>query len=60
MDAPTVVQGELMELLPRVSDMLEHFETILPAVESLWFPQQDEVYFMGDVTISGRHLFTKN
>ena len=37
---PTVVQGgggrgEWMEPLPRVFDMLQYFETILPLVESL-------------------------
>ena len=27
-------------------DMLQYFETVLPSVESLWSPLQDEVYFM--------------
>ena len=44
---PTVVQGGLMEPLPRIFDMLQYFETILPSMESLWSSQQDEVYFMG-------------
>ena len=33
---------------PRVFDMLQYFETILPIVES-----QDEVYFMGGGTAQG-------
>ena len=35
---PTVVQGGggWMEPHPRVFDMLQYFETILPLVESLW------------------------
>ena len=36
-----------MELLPRVFDMLQYFETILPLVKSLWSSQQDKLYFMG-------------
>ena len=39
--------GGLMEPLPRVFDMLQYFETILPSLESLWYSLQDEVYFMG-------------
>ena len=31
-----------MEPLPRVFDMLQYFETILPSVESLSSSQQDE------------------
>ena len=33
---------------PRVFDMLQYDETILPSVESLWSSLQDEVYFVGD------------
>ena len=36
-----------MEPLPRVFDMLQYFETILPLEESLGSSQQDEVCFMG-------------
>ena len=36
-----------MEPLPRVFDMLQYFETILPSVESLLSSQQDQLYFMG-------------
>ena len=32
---PTVVQGGVMEPLPRVFDMLQYFKTILPSVGSL-------------------------
>ena len=32
---PTVVQGGGVEPLPRVFDMLQYFEMILPLVESL-------------------------
>ena len=44
---PTVVQGgrKLIEPLPRIFDMLQGFETILPLEESLWSSQQDKVYF---------------
>ena len=38
--------GRLMEPLPRVFEMLQYFETILPLVESLWSSQQEEVYFL--------------
>ena len=31
-----------MEALPRIFDMLQYFETILPSVESLSSSQQDE------------------
>ena len=39
--------GGSIEPLPRVFDVLQYFETILPSVESLWSSEQDEVYFMG-------------
>ena len=42
-----------MEPLPRVFDMLQYFETILPSVENLWSSQQDEVYFMGGGAAGG-------
>ena len=32
---------------PRVFDMLQYFEKILPSAKSLWSSRQDEVYFMG-------------
>ena len=32
---------------PGVFDMLHHFETILPLVQSLWSSYQGEVYFKG-------------
>ena len=35
--------GGLMELLPRVFDILEYFKKILPSVESLWSSRLDEV-----------------
>ena len=35
-----------MEPLPRVFDILQYFETILPSDESLGSSQKDEVYFM--------------
>ena len=38
---------------PRVFDMLQYFETILPSEENLWFSLQDEVYFMGGGTAGG-------
>ena len=41
----TIVQGG--GGVPRIFDMLQYFETILPSVESLWSSQHDEVYFMG-------------
>ena len=43
---PTMVQGGLMEPLPKVFDMLLYFETILPFL-------QDEVYFMGGGAAGG-------
>ena len=42
-----------MEPLPRVSDMLQYLEAILPSVESLRSSQQDEVYFMGGDATGG-------
>ena len=55
---PTVVQGReggggLMGPLPRVFDMLQYFEAILPSVESLWSSQQDEVYFISGSATRG-------
>ena len=50
---PTVVQGGWMDPRPRVFDMLQYFETILPSEESLWSSLQDEVYFMGGGTAGG-------
>ena len=47
------VGGGVMEALPRVFDMLQYFETILPSVESLCSSQQDEVYFMGGGAAGG-------
>ena len=45
---------------PRVFNMLQYFETILPSVETLWSSLQDEVYLalLGacDVANKGRHL----
>ena len=38
---------------PRVFDMLEYYETILPSVEGLWSSLQDKVYFMGGATAGG-------
>ena len=38
---------------PRVFDMLEYSETILPSVEGLSSSLQDEVYFMGGGTAGG-------
>ena len=35
-----------MEPFPRVFDILQYFETILPSEESLGSSQKDEVYFM--------------
>ena len=49
---PTVEQGGWMDP-PRVFDMLQYFETILPSEESLWSSLQDEVYFMGGGTAGG-------
>ena len=57
---PPWQKGRLMEPLPGVFDMLPYFETILPSVKSLWFSQQDEVYFIGGGATGGtkhsRHL----
>ena len=53
---PTVVQGGGVDgppPPPRVFDMLQYFETILPSEESLWSSLQDEVYFMGGGTAGG-------
>ena len=55
---PSVVQGRVdgappPPLPPRVLDMLQYFETILPSVESLWSSLQDEVYFMGGGAAGG-------
>ena len=38
---------------PRVFDMLQYLETILPSEENLWSSLQDEVYFMGGGTAGG-------
>ena len=43
-----------MEPLPRVFDMLQRFETILPLEESLWSSQQNGVYFMGGGVAEGQ------
>ena len=51
---PTVVQGSGVDgPPPRVFDMLQYFETILPSVESLWYSLQDKVYFMGVGAVGG-------
>ena len=51
---PTVVQeGVDRPSLPRVFDVLQYFETILPLVESLWSSLQDEIYFMGSGAAGG-------
>ena len=53
-NTPTVEQGGWMDPPPpRVFDMLQYFETILPSEESLWSSLQDEVYFMGGGTAGG-------
>ena len=39
--------------VPRVFDMLQYFEKILPSVESLWSSLKDEVYFMGGRAAGG-------
>ena len=53
-NTPTVKQGGVDgPLPPRVFDMLQYFETILPSEESLWSSLQDEVYFMGGGTAGG-------
>ena len=41
------------ETAPRVFDMWEYSETILPSVESFWSSLQDEVYFMGGGAAGG-------
>ena len=46
--------GGLMEALPRIFDMLQYFETILPSVESLSSSQQDEDAMSGGAV--GGHL----
>ena len=43
-----------MEALPRIFDMLQYFETILPSVESLSSSQQDEDAMSGGAV--GGHL----
>ena len=48
-----MVQGGFMEPLPRVIDMLQYFETILPSVETLWSSLQYEVYVMGGDAAGG-------
>ena len=61
-----MVQGGLMEPLPRVIDMLQYFETILPSVEN-WKPfdlHSNMRYILWvmalleacDVANNGRHL----
>ena len=53
---PTVVGGGETGVdgtRPRVFDMLEYSETILPSVESLWSSLQDKVYFMGGGAAGG-------
>ena len=51
---PTVIQGGMDgPPTPRVFDMLQYFETILPSEENLWSSLQDEVYFMGGGTAGG-------
>ena len=55
-NTPTVEQRGWMDPHPpppRVFDMLQYFETILPLEESLWSSLQDEVYFMGGGTAGG-------
>ena len=44
---------EPLEPLPRVFDLLQYFETILPLAEILWSCQQDEVHFMGGGATGG-------
>ena len=36
-----------MEPLPRVFDMMQYFETILPSKDSLSSCPENEIYFMG-------------
>ena len=52
---PTVVQEGVdgPSPPPRVFDVLQYFETILPLVESLWSSLQDEIYFMGSGAAGG-------
>ena len=45
--------GGLDGIPPRVFDMLQYFETILPLVESLWSSLRDEVYFIGGGAAGG-------
>ena len=52
-----------MEALPRVFDMLQFFETILPSVESLCSSQQDEYILWvvalleaSDITNTGQRI----
>ena len=51
-NTPTVAQGGWMDP-PRVFDMLQYFETILPSEQSLWTSLQDEVCFIGGGTAGG-------
>ena len=53
---PTVVQEGVdgpSPPPPRVFDVLQYFETILPLVESLWSSLQDEIYIMGSGAAGG-------
>ena len=51
---PTVVQeGVDRPSPPRVFDVLQYFETILPLVESLWSSLKDEIYCMGSGAAGG-------
>ena len=54
-NTPTVERGGWMEPPPppRVFNMLQYFETILPSEQSLWSSLQDEVYLMGGGTAGG-------
>ena len=45
--------GGLTEPFPKVFDMLQYFQMILPSVEILWSSQQGEVYFMGGGAAGG-------
>ena len=49
---PAVVQEGWMDP-PRVFDMLQYFETILPSEKSLWSSLQNELYFIGGGTARG-------
>ena len=60
--APTVVPGgvegggggsSVGGTRARVFDMFQYFETILPAVESLWSSLKEEVHFMGGGAAGG-------